>query len=264
MGNAGLIPLSDDEKAQALLIRKACEKGDHFELARLLRTCRRGPGSPCDAIDWENWRTKGSALCSSAVHYAARGGHDKCLELLFEHGANMHQYDFRGFTPVHEVCLGKRKISTLAYLIKACKCSINVKNASDYWTPVHIAANDNAPELLEFILQNGGWVDSRTRNGSSTPLHLSTKNRAWKCGALLIKYGASEKDTDSQGNPPTQSPEIMAAIRLRETEAENRRTQGLPPLPPQNLEPNPLSVGYYACAIQAINPFPPAQTQPVI
>lgn len=244
MGNA--LFTSEIEKEQALHIRKACEKGDHFELARLLRIVRRGPGSPVDAIEWD-WKNKGNALCSSAAHYAARGGHDKCLELLLQHGAGCHNADFRGFYLVHEVCLGKRKISTMMLLKKA-GANLNIRNYKDGWNAAHICAHDNAPELLEYILRSGGYVNAKTRLDQATPLHLACKRRNVKCMQLLILFGADPKELDLKKEPPISSIELSAAVAEAARVAEERATSGLPPLLP-HLEPDPLRIEYYQCLV---------------
>ena len=229
-----------EEEVMALAIRRACERGDHFELSRLLRQVRRGPGGPSDAVDW-SWRSKGnSVLCSTPAHYCARNGNDKCLELLMEHGASVMVVDFRGFTPVHEVCLGKRRLSTLGLLLKKARCDVNAKNPQDGWTPAHICAHDDGPELLEFCLRNGAFVNSRTRIDSATPLHLACQRRNWRCVALLLQFGASELALDSHSNPPAPSPELSAAIEERDREAAARKAAGQPPIRPC-LEPDLLS-----------------------
>jgi len=231
--------LSSEEEIHALSLRKACEKGDHFELARLLRQTPRGPGGVVDSVDWRS----GGSMRSSPAHYAARNGHDKCLELLIEHGANVGIKDFRGFSPIHEVCMGKRKSSTLQLLTKKGRCDINVKNPNDGWTSVHICAHDNAPELLEIILKNGGYVNSRTRRDYATPLHLAAARRNFKCVEILLIHGALETDLDSHQNPPHPSAELVQAIEERDRLRQNQK------LPRSYLEPDLLSLEYYQCIL---------------
>ena len=240
--------LSVEEEVMALAIRRACEKGDHFELSRLLRQTRRGPGGPCDAVDW-NWKQRAnSTLCSSPAHYAARNGHDRCLELLIDHGASVTVVDFRGFNPLHEVCMGKRKFSTIQLLRKN-HCDVNAKNPQDGWSAAHICAHDNAPELLEALLRVGAHVDARTRLDYATPLHLAAQRRNWRCVALLLQYGAPIGALDSHKNPPAPSPEFTAAVEERDRQTAARMAEGKPPLLPY-LEPDPLSFNYYgACLI---------------
>ena len=250
--------LSAEEEEVAVSLRKACEKGDHFAIARLLRTTRKGPGGPVDAVDWS--RSKGNALSSSPAHYAARYGHDKCLELLLEHGADLGVVDFRGFSPVHEVCLGKRKLSTMVILVKKARCDVNAKNPADGWTAAHICAHDDCPELLEFIFKCGGYIDSRTRRDYATPLHLAAARRNFRCCEIALRFGASANELDSHGNPPLPSTELAVAIAERDSVFAAARASGSPPFRPC-IEPNLLSVEYYTRHTDCVTVVLPSPSQ---
>lgn len=246
MGNG----LSVEEQEQALQLRVACEKGDHFELQRLLQHVRKGPNSPADNIDW-NYKTKSNIKCSSPAHYAARGGHDKCLELLLEHGALCNQVDWRGFAPSHENCMGKRKISTMKLLLRRGGCEVNQKNRLDGWTCAHICAHDDAPELLEFVLRENAYVDSRTKIDCATPLHLACKRGHSRCMQVLIAHGADENALDAHSRPPLSSIVLVGFLTERERERQARRARGDPPLSPNNEPTNYLLDGIY-CIVPSI------------
>lgn len=243
--------LSLEEQEQALQLRVACDKGDHFELQRLLQSVRKGPNSPADNIDWGYKQHPNNRKCSSPAHYAARGGHDKCLELLLDHGALCNLVDWRGFAPSHEACMGKRKISTMKLLLRRGGCDVNKKNDLDGWTCAHICAHDDAPELLEFLMREKAYIDSRTKIDRATPLHLACKRGHSRCMQVLINHGADENALDGHMNPPLSSVVLVGFLTEREREKQHRRARGEPPTLPNNEPANMLMGGIY-CLVPPI------------
>jgi uncharacterized protein len=62
---------------------------------------------------------------------------------------------------------------------------------SDGWTPLHLASFFGHPELVEFLLNAGAHVDSRSTNAMrNTPLHAGAAGGQTKVVQLLLKRGA--------------------------------------------------------------------------
>jgi len=156
------------------------------------------------------------------------------LELLISHGANINLKDWRGIAPLHEVVMGTAagKLKTMKVLIDN-GANVNIR-AGDQWTPLHMAAFDNYPELVELLLKRGAWVNTRNAFGQ-TPLFLAAQKGNKAVIRLLVKYGASETICDHRGEKPRESETLTEAVLDRETCSANEKVTPV-------SEPNPLQI----------------------
>ena len=68
--------------------------------------------------------------------------------------------------------------------------NVNVRDRNDY-TPLHIAVKNNALKIVQLLLQYGADVNAAPKwFYRKTPLHIAVRNRNYELVELLIKHGA--------------------------------------------------------------------------
>src|ERR1051325_990972 len=192
----GFTPPAENRELQALLAKhpkltffEACGVGDTAEIARQLKR------DPKLATSWTpfGW---------SALHLAAFSGATGAVQLLLDHGADLHvraRNKFKntplqvalldgqlatarlliergadpnvrqahGFAPLHEAALFGRR--DLVDLLLEAGAEINAR-ADDGRTPVTEALRSKNPELADYLRSKGGRGAEITANLSATPV----------------------------------------------------------------------------------------------
>jgi len=120
------------------------------------------------------------------LHYAAKKGNSKIIELLLDAGANINStYNKFGSTPLH-IATWFGHTDCVQLLIKR---SAIIDNTNDHGsTPLHLAAWRNEPLCLEILLDNGSdFLKKSTTGEGNTPLYLAAKAGSLECLRILIK-----------------------------------------------------------------------------
>ena len=135
------------------------------------------------------------AECNTALHHAARGGHQATVRLLLDQGAHINARDIAGKTPLHRAafCGGEATVG----LLLDYGADIKAKDSNSQ-TPLHKAAWGEREVLL---LDRGADVEARISH-EQIPLH-----NASSCGheatiGLLLDRGAGIKAKDSNSQAP--------------------------------------------------------------
>jgi ankyrin repeat protein len=235
-------------KAGKNALHVACEYGRKDIVTLLLspevRNSRapekEGEDEPLDinAADVSGW---------TALHMACLGGHPEhesftsIVQLLLEHGANVHAADVTGLQALH-VCTDTSAVR----LLLAAGADASARDV-DGRTPLLYLSTDSAVVLLE---EAGADRDAADRYGR-TALHLAAEPDK---ALFLVRKGAEVDRRDKQGQTPldmallSERPEVAA--RLRElgghTAAELDSGIAAPPQPayvpngiihPSSIEP---------------------------
>jgi ankyrin repeat protein len=201
---------------------------------------KEGEDEPLDvnAADVSGW---------TALHMACLGGHPEhesftpIVQLLLEHGANVHAADVTGLQALH-VCTDTSAVR----LLLAAGADASARDV-DGRTPLLYLSTDSAVVLLE---EAGADRDAEDRYGR-TALHLAAEPDK---ALFLVRKGAQVDRRDKQGQTPldmallSERPEVAA--RLRElgghTAAELDSGVAAPPQPayvpngiihPSSIEP---------------------------
>uniref|UniRef100_A0A8C7Z3E4 Poly [ADP-ribose] polymerase n=1 Tax=Oryzias sinensis TaxID=183150 RepID=A0A8C7Z3E4_9TELE len=90
--------------------------------------------------------------CSTPLHLAAGYNRVRIVQLLLQHGADVHAKDKGGLVPLHNACsYGHYEVTELLLKHGACV------NAMDLWqfTPLHEAASKNRVEVCSLLLSHG-------------------------------------------------------------------------------------------------------------
>jgi ankyrin repeat protein len=128
-------------------------------------------------------------LGQSPLHSAAIGGSSICAELLLASGASAALGDARGLTPLHE-CTSRQVASVL---LKA-GAKVGAKTLQGR-TPLHIAALENRARIVKYLVEKRADVDARDGDGA-TPLHCAAFRGHLDSIAALLDADASADATD--------------------------------------------------------------------
>lgn len=104
---------------------------------------------------------------NTALHLAARNGHDSIVQALIESGADLGATDQRGDTPL-EMAAKCNRIRTMALLLDAEPDLMQAAELVQFILDFAVR-NDKVP-LLEFLLQRGFDINGRIRMLAKTPL----------------------------------------------------------------------------------------------
>lgn len=98
------------------------------------------------------------------------------LKLILAHGAEVNMVDPYGQTPLHAMTYGASKTMVGAIqLLLDHGAALTAKNADDN-TPLHLAVQTSAWEVVQLLLRHGADLDSRNQNGES-PMDLLCHRR---------------------------------------------------------------------------------------
>jgi ankyrin repeat protein len=180
----GFTPPAQNKPLQALLARKpaltfleACGVGDTAEIARQLAR------DPKLATTW-------TAFGWSALHLAAFSGVPDAVQLLLDHGADVHaraRSKFRN-TPL-AVALLDGQLATAKVLL-AHGADPLVRQALGL-TPLHEAALLGRRDLIDALLDAGAEINSRADDGR-TALTEALRGKHTEIAAYLRSRGARE------------------------------------------------------------------------
>ncbi|MBN3319285.1 TNKS1 protein, partial [Atractosteus spatula] len=131
----------NEEKLMALLtpLNVNCHASDGRKTP-LATQCKRGTASTSQK------------MLSTPLHLAAGYNRVRIVQLLLQHGADVHAKDKGGLVPLHNACsYGHYEVTELLLKHGACV------NAMDLWqfTPLHEAASKNRVEVCSLLLSHG-------------------------------------------------------------------------------------------------------------
>jgi ankyrin repeat protein len=159
--------------------------------------------------------------------YAAEYGQNDVVHLLLEKGADPNMADKYGKLPIDYAAGNGRDIIVKLLidgdavpdtrnqpLITALSCGYAGAAAellaggaaadihsADYRTPLHLAASQNALDVMKTLLEKGAVVNARTTAGA-TPLHFAVENNSVMAIEFLLAHGASPLIENTDGKTP--------------------------------------------------------------
>ena len=71
-------------------------------------------------------------------------------------------------------------------------------------SPLHVAAAVDYVDMVEFLLENGARVDTKTFGECQTPIHFAAKNDAVNAMKMLLAYKSDINCTDYKNRTPLQ------------------------------------------------------------
>ena len=140
-----------------------------------------------------------------ALHYAAAYHHLEMIRWLLAHGADVNRRNKRSMTPLHFALGGgdmhretdpEKTLEAVKLLVEA-KAKVNERD--DYGaTPIYLAVGDL--NILKYLAEHGGYLESGNAYGGQTPLHWAiSKNVPLKNIEFLVEHGAKLDAMDDGG-----------------------------------------------------------------
>lgn len=125
----------------------------------------------------------------------------QAVDLLIQHGSDIHAKDSFGYTPLH--LAAHMGAESVAKLLIEHGADVNMKNDWGH-TPLHKAVYsgaEGAAAVAELLIRHGADVNAKD-NGNNTPLHRAACADQTACAELLIQHGADVNAKDDWGFTP--------------------------------------------------------------
>jgi ankyrin repeat protein/beta-lactamase regulating signal transducer with metallopeptidase domain len=181
---------------------------------------------------------------TTALHEAGPWGQTDIAKYLIESGANIHQKDTDGQTPLfaaasyshqaeptakllldHGAAVNlsdNRGMSPLHYASTASMCKMLIEKGADIhardkrgWTSLHYDANWGRLSAVDYLIENGANIDAQDNEGR-TPLILASTNANSKVVEHLLKRKAGFSALDQQGRTPLHWAVIKDSDQIKE------------------------------------------------
>jgi len=125
----------------------------------------------------------------TALHWAARNGHDELVQVLIYAGANLAAVTrLGGYTPLHMAAGGGRAVAVETLL--AAGADRQARTTSGGATPLHLAAASGSGAAVDALLEQGAEVDARETRWGQTPLMFASSRGRLQVAMELIAAGA--------------------------------------------------------------------------
>lgn len=131
------------------------------------------------------------------IYYAAKTSQKVFLMRLLTAKANLFITDYKGRTPLHAACKAGN-VENVEYLIDSLPpyFSDDDRNA-----PIHLAAMNNHPQVLQLFAKKEGSWNLRNARGD-TPLHVAVRRDNVSCVQVLLALGANMYIRNFDGETP--------------------------------------------------------------
>ena len=172
------IDVNKNEVEGELALLHAAIRGDFKTIEKLIKS-----GICVDAKEYNKLLFYASKNYVTPLQLATMHGHDKCVQLLIDYGADVNAKDLFGFTALHlAACNGAHSILKLLLRARA-DCSAPLKFS--YCVPLKISVGTGCCKIPHL--------------GGTTPLHLAAATNNVNCVKELIRYGADFNAVDEHG-----------------------------------------------------------------
>ncbi|CAM9236988.1 unnamed protein product, partial [Laminaria digitata] len=167
---------------------------------------------------------------STALHYAAAGGHAGVVKLLLDAGFDKEQRDGAGLTPAEVSARQSHSTSAVITQLLLPSRDMGGKLVYDY---VNTVVDDVA--TLSGLVKGGAFLNWRDESGG-TPLHRAVQFRHVTMLRILLQAGADPNNHDRGGASPlhvvamTGHGEVVADLLEAGAELQPRMTGDLSPL----------------------------------
>lgn len=132
------------------------------------------------------------------LRQAAKQGDICALQTALEEGANVHDEDLQGWTPLMWACVNGNAEVVEALLSN--KAGVRVTDTYGN-TPLLIASTYGHVEAIEVLLARGEWVNTSDRAGRTALYHASLMGKLGAVSALL-RAGADPCRASTRGKKP--------------------------------------------------------------
>lgn len=148
------------------------------------------------------------------LHEAVRSAQEDWVRAFVDGGASVNLPDEHGNTPLHELFRDPNRLLvdsdapkqtaesmlSIARILLAAGGDPNAVNTEGD-TPLHGAAAEAPPEVIEALLQGGANIHARNRRGETSLITAAERGNP-EVLCILLRAGASVQDTDNTGTTP--------------------------------------------------------------
>lgn len=161
----------------------------------------------CESLpDVANRQVLANVLCIGSLHDAAEFGLNAAvITQLIEKGADPNGLDQEGLTPLHLAAFNPRPEILEALISAGSSVDSRIRNSSfNEETPLHVAMGFNTnPAVVDALILAGAKVNARTRDQDRTPLHYAVIfNELPYVIPALVEHGANLDAADYTGSTP--------------------------------------------------------------
>jgi len=155
---------------------------------------------------------KKSTSTSKSLHWAAREGDIKMVEIFIRKGADVNaRDDWNGSTPLHKAANSGHK--DVAELLIANGANVNATNNNGS-TPLHLVFFGGYLNVAELLIAEGADVNARDE-GLKTPLHKATGSHYSSYAMRLLEAKYAETNANEQKKEPSLDEEHELARTLK-------------------------------------------------
>jgi len=163
----------------------------------------------------------------TALHLAAWGGHEMCIEALLKGGALVNVQNDTGFTPLHVACERGHLGASWALLHARCDTAIRTERGD---SALHLAAAKGHTDVLAFLLEHCQYLLLARNQSGQRPVEVSKDIATVK---VFAKAENSAPATPSNEDTYRRIPFEVGGVLLRNSrwDAVRRLIEGagLPP-----------------------------------
>ena len=142
----------------------------------------------------------GAAINEAMLFEAARLKAPETAALLIERGVPINAKDGADWTALHYALTDgiEGDVDKLAMMLIGHGADVNTATALVAWTPLHLAASLNKPDIVTALIARGAKVNAQTRISGWTPLHLALQQTgADEVVTILLAAGAEDRMSDA-------------------------------------------------------------------
>ena len=152
------------------------------------------------------------SLEKTALFWATENGHERVVEYLLTHGAEVNAADKNGLTPLLIAAQNDHERVVEYLLTHGAEINAADKNGM---TPLYIAAQNGHERVVEYLLTHGAKINAIDKNGI-TPLWMATLNGHERTIEYLLEYKAEVNVATNNGTTPL----MVAALNGHEDVVE--------------------------------------------
>lgn len=133
---------------------------------------------------------------ATPLHIAVFCNNTTLVELLLLNNADPDRADFEGLTPLYWTTQADN--ADIAKVLLQNSASANVCTNSDEKSPMHVAAEHGAVEVIELLHYQGSDLNAKAKQGI-TPLQTAAFHNSVKSAQTLLELGAAKDEVDEEG-----------------------------------------------------------------
>ena len=122
------------------------------------------------------------------LHFASENNFPNVVALMLQLGAEVNRSDNDGMTPLLCCAIGPYRSGEVARLLLKKGANVHAKNSHGQ-TPLHLASENNFPEIVALLLAFGADVDAQD-DSHMTPLHVALSSSSWSSGTSCSSWSS--------------------------------------------------------------------------